>query len=358
MINSCENQNIQSYTELITPDKLAEKLPSNKTMETCVMNTRKEISDIINGRSHKKLFIIGPCSVHNSSEALEYGEKLALLASEVRDKILIVMRVYFEKPRTTIGWKGLINDPDLDNSCDVNKGLFIARNLLLELNKMGLPCGYEVLDTITPQYISDLISWGAVGARTTESQIHRQLVSGLSMPVGFKNSTSGSIKGAVDGILSAAYPHCFMGITQKGIPAICKTRGNRNCHLILRGGENGPNYYNEDIVCAEKLLEKHNLPLSVIVDCSHGNSGKDYRNQNIVLRSVINSEMKSIKGVMIESNICEGKQKLVVNENGDVASLKKGVSITDSCIGFKETIELVMECYKVLEQKALQDKST
>jgi len=357
MINSCENKNIKTYTELITPNKLAEKLPSNKTMETWVMNTRNEISDIINGRSSKKLFIIGPCSVHNSSEALEYGEKLVVLAAEVRDRILIVMRVYFEKPRTTIGWKGLINDPDLDNSCDVNKGLFTARNLLLELNKMGLPCGYEVLDTITPQYISELISWGAVGARTTESQIHRQLVSGLSMPVGFKNSTSGAIKGAVEGILSAAYPHCFMGITQKGVPAICKTRGNRNCHLILRGGERGPNYSDKYIKHSEELLAKHNLPLCVIVDCSHGNSGKDYRNQNIVLRSVINSEMKSIKGVMLESNICEGKQALVVHENGDVASLKKGVSITDGCIDFEETRKLVMECYKVLEQKDLQVKS-
>jgi 3-deoxy-7-phosphoheptulonate synthase len=355
MINSCENQNIQSYTELITPDKLAEQLPSNKTMETWVMNTRNEISDIINGRSHKKLFIIGPCSVHNLSEALEYGEKLAVLAAEVRDKILIVMRVYFEKPRTTIGWKGLINDPDLDNSCDVNKGLFIARHLLLELNKMGLPCGYEVLDTITPQYISELISWGAVGARTTESQIHRQLVSGLSMPVGFKNATSGRIKGAVDGILSAAYPHCFMGITQKGVPAICKTRGNRNCHLILRGGENGPNYHDEDIVRAEKLLEKNNLPVCIMVDCSHGNSGKDYKNQNVVLRSVINSERKSVKGVMLESNLCEGKQPLV-HEKG-VAPLKKGVSITDSCIGFEETRKLVMECYKVFEKKALPRKA-
>ena len=326
-----------------------EQLPSNKTIETSVMNTRNEISDIINGRSHKKLFIIGPCSVHNVEEALEYGKKLVVLAEKVRDKILIVMRVYFEKPRTTIGWKGLINDPDLDNSCDVNRGLFLARKLLLELNKLGMPCGYEVLDTITPQYISDLISWGAVGARTTESQIHRQLVSGLSMPVGFKNSTSGAIKGAVDGILSAAYPHCFMGITQNGVPAICRTKGNRNCHLILRGGSDGPNYQDKHILRAENLLENHNLPMCVMVDCSHGNSCKDYKNQHIVLLSVINSKLKSIKGVMLESNICEGKQNLIVDENGKVAPLKKGISITDSCISFEETNKLVMECYKVLE---------
>ena len=349
MINTCENQNIKTYTELISPDKLVEQLPSNKTIETSVMNTRNEISDIINGRSHKKLFIIGPCSVHNVEEALEYGKKLVVLAEKVRDKILIVMRVYFEKPRTTIGWKGLINDPDLDNSCDVNRGLFLARKLLLELNKLGMPCGYEVLDTITPQYISDLISWGAVGARTTESQIHRQLVSGLSMPVGFKNSTSGAIKGAVDGILSAAYPHCFMGITQNGVPAICRTKGNRNCHLILRGGSDGPNYQDKHILRAENLLENHNLPMCVMVDCSHGNSCKDYKNQHIVLLSVINSKLKSIKGVMLESNICEGKQNLIVDENGKVAPLKKGISITDSCISFEETNKLVMECYKVLE---------
>jgi 3-deoxy-7-phosphoheptulonate synthase len=349
MINTCENQNIKTYTELISPDKLVEQLPSNKTIETWVMNTRNEISDIINGRSHKKLFIIGPCSVHNVEEALEYGKKLVVLAEKVRDKILIVMRVYFEKPRTTIGWKGLINDPDLDNSCNVNRGLFLARKLLLELNKLGIPCGYEVLDTITPQYISDLISWGAVGARTTESQIHRQLVSGLSMPVGFKNSTSGAIKGAVDGILSAAYPHCFMGITQNGVPAICRTKGNRNCHLILRGGSDGPNYQDKHILRAENLLENHNLPMCVMVDCSHGNSCKDYKKQNIVLLSVINSKLKSIKGVMLESNICEGKQSLIVDENGKVAPLKKGISITDSCISFEETNKLVMDCYKVLE---------
>ena len=304
------------------------------------------IRQIKKGKLNKKLFIIGPCSIHNVDEALEYGKQLKKIADKVKDKILIVMRVYFEKPRTTVGWKGLINDPNLDNSFDVNKGLYMARKLLLELNDIGIPCGYEVLDTITPQYISDLISWGAIGARTTESQVHRQLVSGLSMPVGFKNGTGGSIKIARDAILSAQYPHCFMGIKLTGKPAICKTKGNKSCHLILRGGSKSPNYSEKYISESEKLLQEYNISKAIMVDCSHSNSRKDHTKQKEVLKNILNqikNNNTSIMGVMIESNINEGNQKLV-----NVKDLKYGVSRTDACINIKETKKIVLEAYESL----------
>jgi 3-deoxy-7-phosphoheptulonate synthase len=265
----------------------------------------------------------------------------------VKDQILIVMRVYFEKPRTTVGWKGLINDPNLDNSFDVNKGLILARQLLLNLNTIGMPCGYEVLDTITPQYISDLISWGAIGARTTESQVHRQLVSGLSMPVGFKNGTGGNIKIARDAILSARYPHCFMGITNVGEPAICKTKGNLSCHLILRGSSDAPNYSEQHIEKSIKLLDEHKLPRAIMVDCSHGNSRKDHTKQKVVLKNIMNQikANKHIIGVMIESNIYEGHQKLT-----DPNALAAGISITDSCISIIETEAIILDAYNALKK--------
>jgi len=310
------------------------------------MHTRQEIKDIISGKSRKKLFVVGPCSIHNVEQALDYGKRLKLLADNVKEKILIVMRVYFEKPRTTVGWKGLINDPYLNNSFHVNEGLRLARNLLLELNKIGLPCGYEVLDTITPQYISDLISWGAIGARTTESQVHRQMVSGLSMPVGFKNGTDGNKKIARDAVLSAKYNHCFMGITDTGEPAICKTKGNTACHVILRGGSKGPNYYPDDINEMKELLLEKGLTVGIMIDCSHGNSKKNHKNQSLVLDYTVN-EMKRgvpIIGIMLESNINEGKQPL-----GDATSLKYGISITDSCISIAETEMLIDSAFVNLQ---------
>ena len=333
-----ENINISSFEPLIRPDVLNKQLPANAEIHELVTQTRDEISDIINGKSNKKLFIVGPCSIHNIEQAYEYGLKLKSLADAVKDTILVVMRVYFEKPRTTIGWKGLINDPYLDGTCSVNEGLKRARKLLLQLNSIGLPCAYEVLDTITPQYISDLISWAAVGARTTESQVHRQMVSGLSMPVGFKNGTDGNKKIARDAVLSAKYEHCFMGITDTGEPAICKTKGNASCHTILRGGSTGPNYSLNDITNMLNLLNEKELPGVMMVDCSHGNSKKDYRNQAGVLRNVLDKMVAGapIMGVMIESNIHEGNQKLI-----DPKNLKYGVSITDSCIGLSETTELL-----------------
>ncbi len=330
------NKNIDSFLPLEPPSYFLKTLKITKDIEDLILRTRGEIEDIINKKSKKLLFIVGPCSIHDSDAALEYGRKLKELSDEVSEKILIVMRVYFEKPRTTIGWKGLINDPYLDNSFKVNDGLFKARKLLLELNKLGMPCGYEVLDPITPQYITDLISWGAIGARTTESQVHRQLVSGLSMPVGFKNGTGGSIKIARDAILSAKFPHCFMGIINNGSSAICVTKGNKNCHLILRGGSGGPNYTSEYLDESEKLLKENSLSNAIMVDCSHGNSLKNHKNQERVLKYVINETKNrdSIMGVMIESNINEGKQKLG-------KKLLYGVSITDSCLSFSETLRII-----------------
>jgi 3-deoxy-7-phosphoheptulonate synthase len=303
-----ENSNIQSFQPLINPKTLKLVYPRSDKVKELVNTTREEISRILSGESSKKLFIVGPCSIHNVEQAYTYAQQLKNLADEVKDKILIVMRVYFEKPRSTIGWKGLINDPDLNNSFQVNKGLAMARKLLMDINELGLPCGYEVLDTITPQYIADLMSWGAIGARTTESQVHRQMVSGLSMPVGFKNGTSGDMVVARDAVMSATYPHCFMGITDEGTPAICTTRGNPYCH--------------------------------VIIDCSHGNSGKNYKNQKNVLGETINSmhDNKNVIGVMIESNIIEGKQTL---DPRNPDKLTYGISITDSCISIQETFELI-----------------
>ena len=335
-----ENSNIQSFQPLINPKTLKLVYPRSDKVATLVTNTRDEISKILSGESNKKLFIVGPCSIHNVEQAYTYARQLKYLADDVKDKILIVMRVYFEKPRTTIGWKGLINDPDLNNSFQVNKGLAMARKLLMDINELGLPCGYEVLDTITPQYIADLMSWGAIGARTTESQVHRQMVSGLSMPVGFKNGTSGDMVVARDAVMSATYPHCFMGITDEGTPAICTTKGNPFCHVILRGGKNGPNYSFKDIKKMEDLLREKEIKPAIMIDCSHGNSNKNYKNQKVVLGETINSmhDNKNVIGVMIESNIIEGKQTL---DPRNQDKLEYGISITDSCISIQETFELI-----------------
>jgi len=333
-----ENVNIQLFTKLDPPKALKERLPPSSQTINLIRKTRQEIKNILDGKDKRLLCIVGPCSIHNIEEALEYGKKLKKIASKVNNKLLIVMRVYFEKPRTTIGWKGLINDPNLDGSCHVNYGLFLARRLLLDLNQLGLPCGYEMLDTITPQYISDLISWSAIGARTTESQVHRQLVSGVSMPVGFKNGTGGSKKLAADAVLSAQYPHCFMGITNDGQAAICWTLGNHHCHIILRGGSKGPNYSSDDIEEAKELLRKNKVPQNIMIDCSHGNSWKDYRNQPKVLREIIKQNRKNIIGFMLESNLKEGNQKLIPG-----IKPAYGISITDSCMSIETTEELLME---------------
>ena len=346
-MSKVSNINIIKVEKLITPGELKMKIPSND-IEDLVFNTRNQITDILYGKDNRKILIVGPCSIHNIDEAKEYGLMLLDLANKVKDKFLIIMRVYFEKPRTTIGWKGLINDPGLDNSYNVNNGLYLARDLLYYLNKIGLPCGCEFLDPITPHYISDLISWGAIGARTTESQVHRQLVSGLSMPVGFKNGTDGNIDICADAINSSKNKHCFMGINDDGDACIIKTKGNYDCHTILRGNKIEPNYRSNNIIYTKKILEFKNLKPKIMVDCSHANSNKDYRNQPFVFQNVINQIINgetSIIGLMLESNINQGKQDLSYTGK---YKLKKGVSITDSCINIETTNKIILDAYSLL----------
>jgi len=329
---------ISGINPLISPAVLAYYLPITEQVATVVHNARAEADAIINRTDDRLLAIVGPCSIHDPAAALEYAELLKSEADRLKDDLCIIMRVYFEKPRTTVGWKGLINDPKLDDSFDINQGLRVARKLLIDLANMGIASGTEFLDTISPQYIADLIAWGAIGARTTESQIHRELASGLSMPVGFKNGTGGSIQLALDAILSASRPHHFLSVTKQGVSAIVSTTGNQSCHLILRGGKTGPNYDEESIAAVETMLTEQNLPLSVMVDCSHGNSNKDFRNQPLVAKALANqiaAGSRTITSVMIESNLVEGNQKL----NPDLSKLTRGQSVTDACINWNDTVE-------------------
>ena len=345
---SINNINVDAIEELITPNDLHNILPTTKKIISFVEKSRNSIRKILSGEDKRKLMVIGPCSIHDISMAKEYGLKLKSIAKKYEEKILVVMRVYFEKPRTTVGWKGLINDPDLDNSFNINKGLKMARELLLFLNENEIPCGYEILDTFTPQYICDLISWGAIGARTTESQVHRQLVSGLSMPVGFKNNSSGDIDIAVNAIVSANYQHCFYGINGNGKAAIVRTKGNKNTHVILRGSKYGTNYDVRTINKNKKKLKNKNLRENVMVDCSHGNSNQNYENQMCVIDYISNILCKKndiVMGFMIESNLLEGKQKLVF---GEADNLEWGKSITDGCVDMDETEEMIKKIYSAL----------
>lgn len=295
------------------------------------------------GEDDRLVVIVGPCSVHDVQSAKEYAILLAKEFERLKDDLLIVMRVYFEKPRTTIGWKGLINDPDLNGTYNINKGLKLARQLLLEISELGLPIGTEFLDTISPQYTSDLVSWGAIGARTTESQVHRELSSGLSCPIGFKNGTSGDIQIAADAIESAAGQHCFLGINEWGCASIVRTTGNSACHVILRGGSDGPNYSAEHVAKACAKLEKSKLRPSLMIDCSHGNSSKQHKNQPIVAQNIAEQLIggsKSVFGVMIESNIIEGNQKLNPGVT-DPKTLTYGQSVTDACINWESTVQVL-----------------
>ena len=345
------DSNIIDYQELISPNELLNVMPCNDLVKSFVINSRERINNILNGTSDRILFIVGPCSIHNIDEAKIYGNMLKNISYKVEDKIEIVMRTYFEKPRTTVGWKGYINDPYLNNTHNVNIGLKNARELLIYLNTIGLPCGCEILNTITPQYILDLISWGSIGARTYESQIHRQLVSGLSIPVGFKNGTSGDIEGSCNSIKFSMNSHTFMGINANGKASLCHTKGNLNTHLILRGGKDRPNYYDFDVKNAEKNMESKNLKPRIVIDCSHGNSRKLYYKQANVLKNVLeqikdsrrNGDENTIKGVMLESNIYDGSQNLVLDSN-----LKYGISITDPCLNIEDTEEIIMDFYNKL----------
>lgn len=326
---------------LLPPAFLEEELPTSETASSAVHHFRAEICNILDGKDRRLLVVVGPCSIHDTRAAIEYAGLLKSAMAELSAELRIVMRVYFEKPRTTIGWKGLINDPHLDQSFKINDGLRLARHLLLDLAEIGVPAGTEFLDMVTPQYLAGLVAWGAIGARTTESQIHRQLVSGLSCPVGFKNGTSGNVQIAIEAVQSAAHPHSFLGHTKYGQSAIFSTAGNPNCHVILRGGRTTANYDAESVAQASALLEKSKLPPRLMIDCSHANSNKDYRKQPSVCREVAAQIAKgngNIIGVMLESNLIAGAQKLVPGQ-----PLTYGQSITDACIGWDETLTLLRE---------------
>jgi 3-deoxy-7-phosphoheptulonate synthase len=334
-MNRTDNIRVKSLRPLISPSLLLHELPITETAANVVANARQQISDILHGKDNRLVVIVGPCSIHDTKAAMDYANRLHKLAIQYKDRLCIIMRVYFEKPRTTIGWKGLINDPDLTGKFDINKGLKTARKLLLDINELGLPTGSEFLDTIIPQYISDLTSWSAIGARTTESQIHRELASGLSMPVGFKNGTTGNIQIAIDAICAANGSHHFLGVSEEGLAAIVSTKGNPDSHVILRGGSLGPNYDAKTIANTIELSHKNNLPKRLMIDCSHGNSQKNYTRQVSVLADVcqqIKNGSQHIFGVMLESNLVEGKQTVTKGKD-----LVYGQSITDACIGWDQT---------------------
>ena len=341
------NTHIEDSQLLITPNDLKAKLPLTDLAENNVLQYRQEIEDILDFKDHRKFIVVGPCSIHDIKAAEEYAEKLKVLAERVKDKLLLIMRVYFEKPRTTVGWKGLINDPDMDDSFHIEKGLLIARSLLLKIAEMGLPAGTEALDPIVPQYIAELISWSAIGARTTESQTHREMASGLSMPVGFKNGTDGSVKVALNALQSAREPHNFVGINQQGQVSIFRTKGNDYGHVILRGGDRQPNFDAANVKIAEEKLKEANLLPRIVIDCSHGNTNKDYKLQGAVFENVVQQIVEgnsSIVGMMLESHLSEGSQKIPHK----LDQLKYGVSVTDKCINWEETEKIILAAHQKL----------
>jgi 3-deoxy-7-phosphoheptulonate synthase len=342
--NVLGDTNINYSKILITPKELKEKLPLSPELEQRIVEYRQQIQKILDFQDNRKFVVVGPCSIHDVDAALEYAHKLKALADRVKDKFLLIMRVYFEKPRTTVGWKGLINDPDMDESFDVEKGLYTGRNLLIKITEIGLPTATEALDPIVPQYLDELISWAAIGARTTESQTHREMASGLSMPVGFKNGTDGSVKVALNALQSAKQPHNFLGINKQGQVSVFQTRGNAYGHIILRGGEGKPNYDPVSVQAAETELKKADLPPRIVVDCSHGNSNKDYRLQPIVFESTIQQIVNgntSMVGMMLESNLYEGGQSIPA----DLSQLKYGVSVTDKCINWEDTERIILAAF-------------
>lgn len=329
-----DNVRIQNRRPLVPAGIIREELPITKFASAMIHQTRNEISDILHGKDDRLIVVVGPCSVHDVKAAREYAAHLHPKAMQYKNELVVIMRVYFEKPRTTVGWKGLINDPDLDNSFNINKGLRSARALLLDISDMGLPCATEFLDVVSPQYISDLISWGAIGARTTESQVHRELASGLSCPIGFKNATNGDVSIAIEAVKAAKSRHHFLGITKQGTTAIFETKGNLDTHIILRGGKANPNYAKVHVDSASKLLVQHQLPQKIMIDCSHGNSNKDYKRQSLVLDNIceqLHQGEQNILGIMIESNLKPGNQSIFIE------SLEYGKSITDACVGWQET---------------------
>jgi 3-deoxy-7-phosphoheptulonate synthase len=341
MVHTTDNLRIKWTKVLLPPAFLEEELPASEDVSETVFAFRDEICRILDAKDQRLLVVVGPCSIHDTKAARQYAGLLKTAGDELGNELRIVMRVYFEKPRTTIGWKGLINDPHLDQSFKINDGLRAARHLLLDLAEMGVPAGTEFLDMITPQYLAALVSWGAIGARTTESQVHRQLVSGLSCPIGFKNATSGDVQVAIEAIQSAAHSHCFLGHTKYGQSAIFVTTGNPACHVILRGGRSTVNYQAESVEKVSAQLRDAGCSPRVMIDCSHANSSKDYRKQGAVCRDVagqIERGQTNIVGVMLESNLVAGAQKLIPGK-----PLVYGQSITDACLGWEETLQLLRE---------------
>lgn len=340
--------------ELISPTELHEQFAISEFATNVVFKARQEASDIIHGKDDRLLVVVGPCSIHDTKAAMEYAERLKVLREELKDDLHVVMRVYFEKPRTSIGWKGLINDPDLDNSFNINKGLKVARKLLLDLAEMEMPAATEYLDLISPQYVSDLITWGAIGARTTESQGHRELASGVSCPIGFKNGTYGNVNIAVNAIAAGTRPHQFLSVTKEGRTAIFATKGNKDCHVILRGGKE-TNYDAESVAAAVEELEAAKLPPYLMIDFSHANSSKDYRRQPVVSEDVakqIASGSKAITGVMIESHLVEGNQKA---DGKKLEELTYGQSITDACINWDTTDQVLRQLAQAVRERRTQD---
>ncbi len=350
MASRIKNLNVASISPLDPPSEYLAEIPTSKDVEDLVFRSRQEIADVIAGRDERLLVITGPCSIHDEVAGREYAERLLALSEEIKENVLVVMRVYFEKPRTTVGWKGLINDPNLDGTCNMAEGLRRARQFLMDICEIGLPCATEFLDPFTPQYIADLVSWGAIGARTAESQTHRQLASGLSMPIGFKNGTGGSIQLAVDGMIAANAQHAFLGIDDAGAAAVVQTSGNDACHIVLRGGSTGPNYGAEHVAFAQKALVDSGMEPNLVIDCSHANCDKDHTKQPIAFRDVIKQRAdgnRGIVGLMLESHLNAGNQSL----NGDRSTLKYGVSITDPCVDWVTTEELLREAAHVLDRQ-------
>ncbi len=344
------NLKITAITPIIAPADLRQVFPLSEKDRAFISRSREQIKEIIQRRDRRLMVVVGPCSIHDTESALEYAERLAELSRRVGDQLLLIMRVYFEKPRTTVGWKGLINDPDMNGTHLISKGLGIARGLLSRVTALEVPVANEMLDPITPEYVADMISWGAIGARTTESQTHRELASGLSFPIGFKNGTDGNLQIAMDAMKAAMHPHSFLGINREGRTSIIQTSGNPDVHMVLRGGSRKVNYHPEDIAYTEEQLNKNGLLPTMMVDCSHGNSNKDFLRQPAVLECVVDQLLvgnNSISGVMIESNLQAGSQKIPA----DIGQLKYGVSITDACIDWAMTEKILLSAHDRLKQR-------
>jgi len=337
-----ENRNVEALRPLQPPSAVKRELPLTEAAARTVEGARGAIREVLHARDPKRLVVVvGPCSIHDPEQALEYARRLRPLATAHERELVLLMRTYFEKPRTTVGWKGFLNDPHLDGSCDVAEGIRLGRGLLLQILALGIPCATELLDPVTPQYLADCISWAAIGARTSESQTHREMASGLSMPVGFKNGTDGTVTGAANALISARRPHSFFGVDAEGRASVVQTRGNADIHLVLRGGRDGPNYAPQHVAEAARSVEGEDVARPVMVDCSHDNSAKDHARQGLVVRSIleqVRAGQPALMGLLVESNLRPGSQKWTPG-----ARLEPGVSITDACIGFEETEALLAE---------------